>query len=242
MNKIIGLMVPAMLLIISEAAIAMLPNPPNKGAAPGSTGASSRGGCESMHTLKVLAPEFVSTIEQPPGKPKRVTDVWGLTTSEHPTIWFALSEPKDEITGVVFLLRDESKKTNKVVYQTTVQPKSGGIIGIPLPDANSGIALNPAYKWVIKLTTSCSMPKSIQAEGWIQRTSLSDELTNQIQQATGRSKVALYDENGLWYDAVTTLAELRRSDPSNSQLTNDWISLLEEAGLKDIASQPIVKP
>jgi hypothetical protein len=242
MNKIIGLMVPAMLLIISEAAIAKLPPPPNKGAAPGSTGGSSRGVCESMHTLKVLAPEFVSTIERPTGNPKRVTDVWGLTTSEHPTIWFALSEPGNEIKEVVFMLRDESKKTNKVVYQTTIQPKSGGIIGISMPNANSGITLNSAYKWVVKLNTSCSMPKPIQAEGWIQRISLSDELTSQIQQATGHSKVALYDENGLWYDAVTTLAELRRSNPNNSQLINDWISLLEEAGLKDIASQPIVKP
>ncbi len=45
---------------------------------------------------------------------------------------------------------------------------------------------------------------------------------------------------GIWYDAVSTLAELRKSQPDNQSAINSWQQLLNSAGLNEIAQEPIV--
>jgi hypothetical protein len=76
--------------------------------------------------------------------------------------------------------------------------------------------------------------RPIYAEGWIQRMELDRNLSKQIDQATPTDKVTLYAENGLWHDAITTLAHLRATKPQDPGLNQDWQNLLDAIGLGDL--------
>ena len=51
---------------------------------------------------------------------------------------------------------------------------------------------------------------------------------------------ALYAQAGIWYEALATLAELRRSKPNDSVLISAWESLLQSVGLDTVAKEPII--
>ena len=76
-------------------------------------------------------------------------------------------------------------------------------------------------------------------EGWIQRTQLDRNLSNQIDRATPTEKVALYAGNGLWHDALTTLANLQVAKPQDPELIQDWQNLLNAIGLRELANRPL---
>ncbi|WP_348244518.1 DUF928 domain-containing protein [Leptolyngbya sp. DQ-M1] len=59
------------------------------------------------------------------------------------------------------------------------------------------------------------------------RVSPNPSLSQQIQQAEFRQKVRLYAENGIWFDAVATLAEARSVNPKDAELAKDWEQLLQ---------------
>jgi hypothetical protein len=61
----------------------------------------------------------------------------------------------------------------------------------------------------------------------------------QFEAATPIDRIALYAANGLWYDAIATLATLRRESPDNVIATNQWTALLESVGLSEFAGMPL---
>ena len=52
-------------------------------------------------------------------------------------------------------------------------------------------------------------------------------------------RAAMLGEAGVWYDLLTTLAGLRRTDHDDADLAAHWGHLLESIGLADIADQPL---
>ncbi|MFB2978224.1 DUF928 domain-containing protein [Microseira sp. BLCC-F43] len=54
---------------------------------------------------------------------------------------------------------------------------------------------------------------------------------------TPQQKIALYASNGIWYEALTAAAELRRTNSNDP----NWANLLQEVGLSKIASEAIVE-
>jgi len=55
------------------------------------------------------------------------------------------------------------------------------------------------------------------------------------------AKVIAYARNGIWYETLATLAEMRRLAPNDSRLTTEWTQLLQSQGLESIADQPLVQ-
>ncbi len=49
--------------------------------------------------------------------------------------------------------------------------------------------------------------------------------------------MALYAINGIWYEALTAAAELRRTDPNDT----NWTALLQAVGLDNFAKEPMVE-
>lgn len=74
----------------------------------------------------------------------------------------------------------------------------------------------------------------------VQRVNLSPAVAQQLQTAQPRQKVAIYAENGIWHEAINTLAELRQQNPQDVSLQTQWKDLLEEIGLGDISGVAIV--
>jgi uncharacterized protein YeaO (DUF488 family) len=77
-------------------------------------------------------------------------------------------------------------------------------------------------------------------DGWIQRISPSSKLSQQLKQAPTKQQARLYAENGIWFDALTTLAELRLKNSQDAAIAQDWKSLLQSVGLEQFAVEALV--
>ncbi|MBD2439798.1 DUF928 domain-containing protein [Nostoc sp. FACHB-110] len=74
------------------------------------------------------------------------------------------------------------------------------------------------------------------AQAWVKREASTPALNKELQSATTLEKAILYAKNGFWFEALTTVAELRRSNPQDPQ----WSHLLQSADFGDFANEPIV--
>jgi Domain of Unknown Function (DUF928) len=73
---------------------------------------------------------------------------------------------------------------------------------------------------------------------WVRRAVPSQSIGNQ---QTDVERAAQYGEQGIWYDALTTLAVARRSQPDNPVLAKIWADFLAQpsVGLGAIVAEPL---
>jgi hypothetical protein len=184
--------------------------------------------------LTALVP-FEEKERSQPGQPP-IIDVWGYTTTEHPTLWFYVPYTSGTIPAS-FSIQEEDSAT--LLYETSVTlPNRAGIIGIRLPTNQPGLQVGKRYRWFFGV--DCKPPQSapsaqdsIYVEGLIIRASLDPAIAGRVRSITGIETVILYAENGIWFDALTVLAELRRQNPQDPQLLADWKALLSGMPLSE---------
>lgn len=93
------------------------------------------------------------------------------------------------------------------------------------------------YQWKFNLYEDSSHEYlNTRVEGGIGRVELESQLAWRLQNATPREKANLYAENEIWYDALTTLADLYQENPNNPLVAADWEQLLTAVGLKEIVT------
>lgn len=205
----------------------------------GAAGRSGVGNCALNPPLTALAPATQKSLSN--GK---ATYVWGKTTAEYPTFWFYLPGGSS-LRSVEFVLQDQQDND---VYRTQVNiPEQPGIVSFRLPSTASPLQLNQNYRWFLKteIAVDCQQQNSSaikdSVEGWIQRVNLEPQFTTQLAAATPKQQIALYAQQGFWYDALTTLAELRRHDPTDASLKADWHELLQSTSLGELASKSLIQ-
>jgi hypothetical protein len=99
--------------------------------------------------------------------------------------------------------------------------------------------MDQSYQWaVVLICGDRPSPNDPFVTGWIRRVA-PPPATNKSQ--TPLERAASYGEQGIWYDALTTLAEARRSQPADSTLEKIWVDFLTEpsVGLGAIATEPL---
>ena len=213
-----------------------LPTPPPQRGIPGNrTSAASRDNCPTVdRPLTALVPEY---------RANPVDRVWGLTSMDRPTLLFYVPYAKTAIVDLSFTLQDESNPADtKIVYQNlAIAPtQNPGVMKIVLPKSSEALAPNKVYHWFLKLNMGCRRgQRPMFVDGWIQRTPIDRALNTQLEQATPTGKVSLYAENGLWYDAIASLANLRTAKPQDAAVTQDWQTLLDTIDLGQLATQPL---
>jgi hypothetical protein len=215
------------------------PPPPNRGA-PGSRGEGASRGCTAgSQPLMALVPE--QTLSATSGAAP-VTQVWGLTSTAHPRFWFSVPYDAVKVSAIEFVLQNDQDQT---IYRTPVPvPSTPGIVSVQLPSTVDGLEPNQPYHWFFKVRVLCKLdqPTTLDyVEGWIQRTPLDPELGARLAQAAPQQQAALYAENGIWYDALTTLAELKLAQPEDQAIAQDWTELLKSVGLENLATQPLTR-
>ncbi|MGL4619561.1 MAG: DUF928 domain-containing protein, partial [Chroococcidiopsis sp.] len=134
------------------------------------------------------------------------------------------------------------------VYRSAVElPAKPGIIGVRLPSSQPPLKLDRNYHWFLKteIAASCDRPDSTivikdSVEGWVQRISPTATMRAQLKTATPEQRLALYAQQGLWYDAIATIAEQRLQQPDNASHKANWNGLLQSANLSDMTSQPLL--
>ncbi len=237
-----------------ESAIArvkvLLPKPPNRGST--GTGILFSAGSRTFErdptlgemrgdedpNLTAFVPEYkpTSTATSQPNALK----VWGQTTSEHPTLWVYIPYSSVLIARIDFILRSGDNPANQIVYQTSIQPsKRAGIINFSLPKTSTPLAIDKLYQWDIKLTMK-SQPTE-QITGWIQRANINSNLSDLIKRSNPSQQADLYAENGFWYDALSTLAILRRDFPTDPAIKENWQTMLKSVNLEGLADRSFVK-
>jgi hypothetical protein len=225
------------------------PLPPNRGIAGNRSGAASRistrepieESSNSNRRLTALVPEYKNSTDPRKFKPE-LTKVWGLTANEHPTLWFYIPYAQDSIARLDFVLRDRDNSVERVVYQSPIQsPKNPGIINVALPETSESLAVDKLYQWELKLTMKRQRDRVVSVKGWIQRVDLAPQLSDRINQASADRQAALYAENGLWYDALSTLATLRQARSQDPVIQQDWRNILKSVNLGRLANKPFIK-
>lgn len=223
----------------------VLPKLPDTGIPTGrQRGAAARGNCPAVDLpLTALVPAVEQKLGQEQGKALTMTNVWGLTVAEYPTFWFYVPYSQASAGSGEFVLQDEEDND---VYRTPVTlPGTPGTVSLPLPSTSAPLEIGKRYHWYFKIYCNpqrISNPVNpIFVEGWVQRVTPNPSLTSQLMVATPKQQIALYATNGIWYEALTSLAELRLVEPNDATLKADWADLLRSISLGNVASQPIVQ-
>lgn len=217
----------------------VLSKPPvNRGAPTDRRGAGTRGECPAVS----MAPTGI----MPTVASNNTQFVIGNTATEYPTFWYYIPYNAEKIHSVKFAIVDE--KENLLTKEPIPVNISGtpGIISFTLPKTEQ--PLKPGQYYHSYLLIDCnpqSRSEDTAIEGLVQVVAPSSEFTKRFQAATEREKVNLYAQQGYWQDAITTLGELRRRQPQDTSLTEDWKALLNSVTLGDIAGEnisPCCKP
>jgi Domain of Unknown Function (DUF928) len=165
----------------------------------------------------------------------------GLTTFEHPTFWFYVPYTK-ELANLSAEFSLEDSAGGDVYRQEMGLPPKPGVMGISLPNTVTSLEIGKTYHWYLKVRCqqqTASVP--VYVEGGIQRINLDSQVMQQLQAtADSRQKIAIYAKEGIWFDALTLLAQIRFSHPHDASVEADWESLLQAVNLDNIATAPSV--
>jgi hypothetical protein len=220
------------------------PPPPDRSAAGSRSGAASRGCNAGNQTVTALVPTYQQTLNQGKQAVVPITQVWGLTNAEHPYFFFFVPYNASSISNIEFVLQEQTNNKSKTLYRTVlIPPESPGIISVYLPPSQASLQVGKMYHWFLKVRVQCDQKQPLKldyADGWVQRVNQNSTLTQQLKQAELQQKVTLYAANGVWYDALMSLADLRLSNPKNETLLTKWTALLHSVGLEEIAHQPLI--
>lgn len=198
--------------------------PPSRGTAPPTAGGATRGeSClKGRKQLTSLVPQ----------------DRLGLTYSGNPTFhWFVPQSPAR--TAKFLVLGDDD---SEVVYETNLAlPSESGIVSFTLPQDAQPLEVGKQYHWY--LVVGCSQTDQSanpSVEGWVERVSPESQILSQLEKATPAARVKIYADNGIWHEAVTTLATLRKTKPTDQTLLAGWNELMKSVGLGAIAPEPLI--
>lgn len=161
------------------------------------------------------------------------------TYEESANLWVYLPVPFSALKSGKVLLFPLGQDDGQPVYrqditQTTTLPNKPGIVSFQLPRLQP----NQMYKWRLKLTIDCGSPSSpssqdFQLYGGIKRVELPPEIKKKLESAqTDLERFNIYKEAGIWHDAMTALATLRRNNPADPQIKEAWVKLLGEVNWK----------
>jgi len=138
---------------------------------------------------------------------------------------------------IEFVLMDVEDEDNRnVVYQTTFESDEfPGLMQLSLPETTPPLVVGNRYMWFLSLI--CDRDDRSGDEfmfGWLERANPSPQLVRELAGTSEVDRAILYAEYGLWYDAVATLATLRRSRPDDTEIASLWRSLLFQVGLESL--------
>ena len=217
-------------------------------------GGGTRGGCPRVEKpITALVPTSSDRSTSGASQSLRATtkttatSTIGLTTAKHPMFWLYVPYSFSSPRRIEFALKDEK---GKPIYQTSfLESKiAPGIVGFELPSTAPSLDVNKVYGWQFSMSCKPEKPDVVEdfavegatVEGWVHRIKPNSSLAEQLNRATPEERVALYTKAGIWYDAVTVLAQLRRQNPNNAKLREEWVKLLKDVDLDAIADEPIV--
>ena len=197
-------------------------NPPPPPTNPGSSSAGGRRNSSACPQDPIAAtPSPLLTALSPTTTP-------GLTLEEHPT--FLVYVPGTRAKNAEFSLRD---REGRGIYRITVAlTHTPNLISVSLPAQAAALEVGKPYTWAFAVI--CNPDDRLEdrfVTGSVQRAALDATRLGQIEQADPRQRLALYQENSIWYEALTLLLELNHSQSNSPDLSTAWRELLQSGGV-----------
>jgi hypothetical protein len=152
--------------------------------------------------------------------------------------------PKSQAKLAEFALyeTDENQDDKDPVYVTTFSVSGApSVASLTLP-ANATIpplVVGKDYHWSVSIICNPDDRKrDVRVDAWVQRVNPDAALQEKLAKVATNDRVLLYADNGLWFDTLTTLADLRCANPKDASLLASWVALLKSVKLDAIAEQP----
>lgn len=198
-------------------------NPPDRGAPLSTRGTGSRTECKKDLPvfLNLLVPNNhigQSTLGRP-------TFSWYVTSTATSTlpIEFTLVEPGNPVP----------------IFVKEIESQNSGFMQLEVPQEVPELTPGKKYRWSVSVI--CNRNRSSEnvfAQGWVERVEATPQLERQLQASNSeRDRASIYAREGVWYDAVSLILRNRMDNPNDRSALEDTLSLIEQAGLNDLAAQ-----
>ncbi|MGB7441470.1 MAG: DUF928 domain-containing protein [Coleofasciculaceae cyanobacterium] len=161
----------------------------------------------------------------------------GLSVAERPT--FFVYVPATDAKKAFFSIKD---KNEDYYYQTSVSlPSTPGIISFQLPVDAPVLEIGKDYDWsFVMICGQALRPGDPEVRGIVKRIEQTPALKAKRENLSPLEIAATYGNEGVWFDTLATIAQLRRSQPSNQALVSTWEEILKSVGLEEIATEPLL--
>ncbi|ESA36009.1 hypothetical protein N836_09310 [Leptolyngbya sp. Heron Island J] len=163
----------------------------------------------------------------------------GITTAAHPI--FLAYLPQTSAQQAFLTLEGEN---NDYLYHTLVDlPETAGIVSFAIPETAPVLEPDQHYKFSLGMIYGQTLdPNDPVIEGWIQRITPDTVAESQPSQEASFELGAWYARNGIWFDALALLADLRATEPDNLDAIAAWEELLQSVGLDRVGTAPLLNP
>lgn len=163
---------------------------------------------------------------------------FGYTLQDYPTFFWYMPQLKTQPERLELKVRPVGADSFKT-YQLTSTNQNAGVMSVTLPPEMGAFEEGTEYQWEVRVY--CTPQMFMSATGNIQRLSANNpQLESKLENASVEDYPAILAQEGVWYDALLTLAALRKENPNDSSLSADWTNLLKIIGFENIASAPLV--
>lgn len=162
----------------------------------------------------------------------------GLTIAESPTFWFYVPYTLTPNYSVEFVLKDNQ---NNTVYTNKVRGKGtpAGVLNLRLPSTVL-LKADKDYNWYFLVYCDPqNQDKFVYVNGLIRRVER-PALEKQLVSLSWGDRMIRYKAEGIWYEALTELAQSLSVSPQDAKIRQDWSSLLQSVGLEQLALEPFV--
>lgn len=209
-------------------------NPPSRGA-PGSAAAGGSRGCGLNAGQKFLTPLIPS-------------DAMAFTLSEYPTFFWYVPEAESseknsakQPINLRFRMIDENQN---IVYDKKLSAPSAGIMSHRLsPEDSEPLMANKQYYWMVQIICDPENPDGNPLiDGWVERIPLTEELQAELANATEDTRPSIYAREGIWHEALTSLAQLRQKYPEDQTILSRWSEFLRSVSLGQFIEEPLISP
>ncbi|WP_371357150.1 DUF928 domain-containing protein [Hydrocoleum sp. CS-953] len=150
--------------------------------------------------------------------------------SKYPT-FFVYIPPYKDAQEAEFFITDAEKND---IYNHRLQlPEKSGIIRIKIsPKKSPPLEVRKNYLWGVQIFCISELGDRSGnpfVEGIIQRIQPKISLYNKLAGVTPLTLPTVYASQGIWYDALESMVQLRRLNPNNPKLIDDWEELFNSA-------------
>ncbi len=164
-----------------------------------------------------------------------------VTASISSQLFFYVPQTEEPKTIEFVVRTQEDQLVHEAFVQTTGQ---AGIMSVAIPEQvqeNVNQSYGDYHWYLSMICDSNQRSKDIVLEGWIEYVEFNNSVKERIDLSTDLEKSHLFQQEGVWYDALSVLAETQKLDSDLRSIQTEWSQLLESIGLGELASEPLIK-